>query len=111
MKAILLTGLLVLAITPALAHSGLDTTAPEDGTVLTGAPLQIILTFAKPIRLTRILLTHGDQAPTDLDLGDQKSFATRFVVPLTDMGSGIYRIEWRGLSGDGHTMQRTCSAK
>ena len=109
MKAILLAGLLALAATPALAHSGLDTTAPENGAVLAEAPPHIVLTFAKQIRLTRVQLIHSDQAPADLDLGDQKSFATRFVVPLTDMGSGLYRIEWRGLSGDGHAMRNAFS--
>ena len=107
MKTILLAGLLALAAPPALAHSDIDTTAPENGAVLAEAPPHIVLTFVKRIRLTRIQLTHGDQAPEDLDLGDQKSFATRFVVPLTDMGSGLYRIEWRGLSGDGHAMRNS----
>ena len=105
MKAILLAGLLALAVTPALAHSGLDTTTPENGAVLAEAPPHIVLTFAKRIRLTRVRLIHGDRAPADLDLGDQKSFATRFVVPLAGMGSGLYRIEWRGLSGDGHAVR------
>ena len=104
LKAILLAGFLVLAATPALAHSGHDTTAPGNGAVLAEAPPHVIQTFAKRIRLTRVRLTHGDRAPADLGLGDQKSFATRFVMPLTDKGSGLYRIEWRGLSGDGHAM-------
>ena len=89
MKAILLAGFLVLAATPALAHSGHDTTAPGNGAVLAEAPPHVIQTFAKRIRLTRVRLTHGDRAPADLGLGDQKSFATRFVMPLTDKGSGL----------------------
>ena len=56
MKAILLAGLLALAVTPALAHSGLDTTTPENGAVLAEAPPHIVLTFAKRIRLTRVRL-------------------------------------------------------
>ena len=105
MKPLMWVALLCLMATPVCAHSGLDATAPEHGAVLAGAPRHIVLTFAKRTRLTRVRLTHGDQAPADLDLGEQKSFATRFVMPLTDMGSGLYRIEWRGLSGDGHAMR------
>ena len=97
--------MLVLAVTPALAHSTVDTTAPEDGAVLAEMPPQIVLTFAKSIRLTRILMTHDDEDPIDLDLGEQTAFATRFELPVEDMGSGLYQIEWRGLSGDGHTMR------
>ena len=32
---------------------------------------------------------------------------TRLELPFEDRGSGLYRIEWRGLSGDGHAMRRT----
>ena len=105
MKAIVLAAILALAATPALAHSAVDATAPEDGAVLAQAPAQIVLTFSKRIRLTRIRVTHDDGIPVDLDLGERTAFATRFELPLDDMGSGLYRIDWRGLSGDGHTMR------
>ena len=107
MKGFLLAGLLALAAPPALAHSGLDTTAPMNGAVLAEAPPHIVLTFAKRTRLTRVRMAHGDNQAVDVDLGGQASFATRFVIPLTDMGSGLYRIEWRGLSGDGHPVRNT----
>ena len=97
MKAVLLAGLLALAATPALAHSAVDATAPEN----------IVLTFATPIRLTRVRMTHDAGNAIDLDLGGQTAFANRFELPLRDMGSGLYRIEWRGLSGDGHAVRRT----
>ena len=109
MKAILLAGLLALATTPALAHSAVDATAPENGAVLAQAPPNIVLTFAKPIRLTRVRMTHDARNAIDLDLGEQTAFANRFELPLKDMGSGLYRIEWRGLSGDGHAMRKTFS--
>ncbi len=50
MKAIVLAGLLALAIVPAFAHSSLDTTTPENGAVLAGMPPQVVMTFAKRIR-------------------------------------------------------------
>ena len=107
MKAILLAGLLALATTPALAHSAVDATAPENGAVLARAPPNIVLTFVKPIRLTRVRMTHDARNAIDLDLGEQTAFANRYELPLKDMGSGLYRIEWRGLSGDGHAVRRT----
>ena len=109
MKAILLAGLLAFAAIPALAHSALYGTAPENGTVLAQAPPHIALTFAKRIRLTRVRMTHDVGEAIDLDLGDQTAFANRFELPLEDKGSGLYRIEWRGLSGDGHALRKTFS--
>lgn len=105
MKAILLAGLLALAAIPALAHSSLDATAPENGAVLAQVPPHIALTFANRIRLTRVHMTHDAGDVIDLDLDKQTSFATRFELPLKDLDSGLYRIEWRGLSADGHVMR------
>ena len=105
MKHILLAGLLVLMSGAAFAHSKLNATAPADGAVLARAPAQIVLTFAKRLRLTRVRMTHGGGPALDLDLGGQKSFRTRFAVPLAGKGRGIYRIEWRGLAADGHVMR------
>ena len=109
MKAIMIAGMLALAATPALPHSVLDATAPEDGAVLVRAPPHIVLTFARRIRLTRVRMTHADGNGIDLELSGRKAFATRFELPLENMGSGLYRIEWRGLSGDGHAMRKTFS--
>ena len=109
MKAILLAGMLALAAAPALAHSALDTTAPEDGAVLAQAPPSFVLTFANRIRLTRVRVIHDDGNTVDLDLDEHKAFATRFELPLKDMGSGLYRIEWRGLSSDGHAVRMSFS--
>lgn len=107
MKALLLAAMLALAAAPALAHSGLDSTTPENGAELAQAPPHVVLTFAKRIRLTRVRMTHDTGDAIDLDLGGQTTFATRFELPLMDMGSGPYRIEWRGLSADGHAMRNT----
>ena len=105
MKAILPAAILALAASPALAHSALDATAPENGAVLAQAP-HTVFAFARRIRLTRVRMTHDDGNAVDLDLGRQTAFATRFAPPPVDMGRGVYRIEWRGLSGDGHAMRR-----
>ena len=107
MRVALLAGLIAVAATLALAHSAVDATAPENGAELAQAPAHIVLTFTKRIRLTRVRMTHDAGDAIDLDLGEQKEFGTRFELPLKDMGSGIYRIEWRGLSGDGHTVRNT----
>ena len=101
--------LLALAATTALDHSAVDATAPEDGAVLAQAPPHIVLTFARHIRLTRDRMIHDAGEAIDLDLDDQTAFATRFELPLEDRGGGLYRIEWRDVSGDGYPMHKTFS--
>ncbi|WP_037255229.1 copper resistance CopC family protein [Roseobacter sp. SK209-2-6] len=87
------------------AHSRVDRTVPEDGATIAAAPDVLSLSFAADIRLTRVELTHQDQHSVRLDLGEQRSFAQEFSIPFQDMGQGRYRIEWRGLGVDGHSMQ------
>lgn len=111
MKAFLPAVFLALTATLVLAHSGLDVTVPENGAELTDAPTHIVLSFTRSIRLTRVRMTHDENETVDLDLGGQTVFATRFVLPLFDMGRGVYRIEWRGLSADGHAMRNEISFK
>ena len=104
-QSLLIACLLALSAADAGAHSDIETTVPANGAVLGEAPAEIELEFAKPIRVTRIQLTVDQGAPVDLDLGEQASFATRIQIPFPAMGSGSYRIEWRGLADDGHTMR------
>ena len=88
----------------AFAHSKVNTTAPENEAVVAEVPETITLNFADKIRLIKVDVTHLDHPTVELDLGDQKSFATEFIVPLIGMGAGSYKIEWHGLGIDGHAM-------
>ena len=104
MKRILLAGLLALAAGAALAHSRLAATVPADGAVLAAMPAEIVLTFSRQLRLTRVRMSRGGEA-ADLDLAGHTSFAKRFALPVTGEGAGVWRVEWRGLAADGHAMR------
>ncbi len=104
-KLLVLAGLLALAVAVSFAHTPVGGTTPENGAVLNEVPSHIVLSFERQVRLTRVRAAHADRSMVDLDLEDQKMFSSRFEVPLKDMGSGIYRIEWRGLARDGHVMR------
>lgn len=105
MKTAVLSALIALMATGAVAHSKVNTTTPPDMAQLTEAPSEITLTFTDEIRLTRVSLTRDANPATDLDLGNQTSFAIDFVLPLPVSGSGSYTVQWRGLGTDGHAMQ------
>ena len=97
--------LIVLTMgTGAFAHSKVNSTVPENEAVLAETPETVELKFAKKIRLIKVAMTHLDHPTVELNLGDQKSFATEFEVPVIQMGGGEYVIEWRGLGIDGHAM-------
>jgi methionine-rich copper-binding protein CopC len=91
----------LLASSMAMAHSPLESTEPSDGAVLAGAPEVIRLEFAGPIRLVGVALS-GNGAETALDV--PSAGAARFEVATPDLAPGRYRVEWRGMAGDGHVM-------
>ncbi len=105
MKTLTILALLATLATVALAHSRVDTTTPENGATIAEVPSEISFNFADDIRLTRVEMTHQDIHSVPLDIGNQTSFDRLFTLPLEDMGTGAYRIEWRGLGVDGHAMQ------
>ena len=104
MKKLLLTAMIGMWATGALAHSPLKATTPAHETSVSEVPSEISFDFKGKIRLTRVTMTHGDHPSVDLDLGDVNGFISDYVIPIQPMGSGVYLIEWRGLGADGHAM-------
>ena len=109
MRTLFTAATLALCASLAFAHSKVDTTLPKDGAVLQAAPEVVALNFGAKIRLTKVELTAPDAKPEDMDLSAHKSFETEFELPLTDAGAGLYQIDWRGLSADGHAVQGSFS--
>ncbi len=104
MKNMLLAGMIGIWSTAALAHSPLESTTPTNEAIIAEVPLEVVFDFKGEIRLTRVTMTYADQAGIDLDLSEHDGFITEYAVPMQDMGSGNYVIEWRGLGSDGHAL-------
>ena len=109
MKKILLAGMIGMWATGAMAHSPLDGTTPANETTVTEMPAEVLMDFRGDIRLTRVSITHADTHSMEMDLGDQTAFAQEFILPMHDMGAGLYVVEWRGLGSDGHALNGTFS--
>jgi methionine-rich copper-binding protein CopC len=108
--ALLAGAALALLATPAMAHSELTSANPPDGSTLTTAPTQVVLTFNENI------IAIGDQVsvrdasgalvsdgnPTVVD-----STVTQNLKPLAY--NGTYAITYRIVSADGHPVERNLS--
>lgn len=104
MRAALAALALMLATTGAQAHSRTETTLPADGATVKAAP-ELRIAFDKPMRITAFTLTTGDDT---LEVARETGMepVTEFrAAPAEPLAPGAYRIEWRGLSADGHPMQ------
>lgn len=109
MKDLLLAGMIGIWATCAVAHSPLDGTTPANKAVVVAVPSEVLLDFKGDVRLTRVAMTHAGKHSEDMDIGDQTSFTKELSLPLENMGTGEYLIEWRGLGTDGHTLNGTFS--
>ncbi len=109
MKTILLAGMIGIWATGAMAHSPLDATTPANEAAVTEMPTEVLMGFKGDIRLTRVVITHADTHSMDMDLGEQTAFTQEFALPMHDMGTGTYMIEWRGLGVDGHALNGSFS--
>ncbi len=104
-----MAGALLLA-SAALAHSTKEGTMPEDGAVLDAVPSEISIFFDEAATLTRVALTHSQNDvsnETRLDVPREANDATTLEAP--DLGPGLYTVDWRALSADGHPINGSFS--
>ena len=92
------------AARPALAHAELRASEPAEGAVLPAPPGRVSLSFTGPMRVTSLRLF--DEAGRELPLrreGERAAAAAEVRASLPGpLPPGAYRLEYRGLSGDGH---------
>jgi methionine-rich copper-binding protein CopC len=102
---------IVLALTTAIAlatsasaHSKSEQTTPANEAVVATVD-KIEIRFDDPMRVTAISLTGPDG---DVEIARETGLdpvATFRAVPVAAISAGVYTVEWRGLSADGHPMQ------
>ncbi len=107
--AFLLAGAAIPSAGDAWAHSKKKATLPADGAVLDAAPEAIGMSFDKPMRITLIRLINADGGQHDLQGRDSMAPTTRFRATPGALAPGRYRVEWRGLSNDGHPLEGSFS--
>lgn len=91
----------------AMAHSPVKSTSPENNAVLNEVPEMLHLTFSKPARIVKVVMTHtnGDAShEMKLEL-PSKELADEVHLTPEFMGVGEYVVDWRALSEDGHTIK------
>lgn len=98
----------LLITTSAHAHSKLTASVPADGTVVE-APSQISLSYNKPIRLVSVELTGPNGEEVALELDTDAGFAMDHLAALSGDTAGVYTVEWKGFSKDGHLLKGSFS--
>lgn len=94
--------LALLAGGPALAHSELRRTVPADGAVVSAAPERFEMVFNEPVQLTFLRLRDAAGAEAPLPPRRDIRPASSETVPLPALAPGLWRVDWRAISADGH---------
>ena len=89
---------------PALAHVSVKTTSIDNAAVIEALPDNFTLTFGQPVGLISISIQSQDGQKVDLGFTPPKAPASSFSVPLPELAPGLYTVEWRTMSKDGHPM-------
>lgn len=88
----------------AWAHTHVIDEQPGDGEVLEQAPERIGIQFDAPLRITQFEVT-GPQGAVEWSEDPVGSMSERHEgIPASSLAPGEYRVEWRGIAEDGHTM-------
>ena len=104
-KAMIMALGLTLTSSPVLGHSKSEETIPKDGAVLESAPDVIGVRFDRGIRITFIQLTDASGADYALERLSEAVELTNFQARPGALAPGAYKVEWRGVSEDGHPMK------
>jgi methionine-rich copper-binding protein CopC len=100
-----LTAILVPLLAPgARAHSELRASEPAEGAVVAAPPDRIVLRFTAPMQVTSLRLLDAAGRERAIRREGARAAAVEelraaIVAPLPP---GLYRVEYRGLSADGH---------
>ncbi|MBJ3784705.1 copper chaperone PCu(A)C [Devosia sediminis] len=103
MMARLLLTLLALWLhaSPAVAHSGLVSSAPPDNALLDRPPAELVLDFTEAVTPLVVMLHQTDG--TILDLTDRLEPGSSLVIdPAPPLAEGTHVLSWRVVSADGH---------
>lgn len=110
---ILITVLCMLGILglPGVAwgHASLIQSSPEANAVLEEAPERVELTFNEPLQTAFMSIQVTNQDGQRVDTGETRLLPTNSSVMegdlKTDLPSGVYTIQWRAISADGHRIE------
>ena len=87
----------------ASAHNVLKSSTPADGSTLERSPSELALDFNGQVRLVKLSLKRSDES-IDVGFKPDLTAATSFIVPVPELASGAYSLEFSVIGEDGHTV-------
>lgn len=96
---------LALTAAPASAHTTLTSASPAKDATVT-APSEIVLTYADPVRLPRVVV--ADASGAQHQAGTPQAVDNKVTQPIRGaLPNGEYTVGWRVVASDGHPVEGT----
>ncbi len=95
---------IMMAATPALAHTAVRETSIAENATLARAPANFTIVFSGPTGLANVTLTDAARRPVALNYTPPRQMASSFAIPLPALTPGAYTLSWRTIAHDGHAM-------
>lgn len=104
LKLLIVTYLLLLS-SSVLAHTGLQSSSPSNGDALKQAPEVIDLNFKGPVKLLSVEIKDTDGNLIDLPPLSESEPNQNFTLPLPDLATSAYQVNWVAAGADGHKIK------
>jgi copper resistance protein C len=105
LKKFLLAAVAVIPVL-ALAHAKLELSVPAADSSIAAMPAEVMLHFSEAVKITAMTIEkEGGKDKVDLKLPTAATSMVQAQAPK--LGAGVYLLNWRGLSDDGHVMSGT----
>ena len=103
-KSLMLAAALFGLFSVAQAHTHLTKSVPEENSVVSEAPSQLMLHFSGVTHLTALTVQkEGEKEARKIDPLPQES-AAEFTIPVSSLTAGTYTVNWRVVGNDNHVM-------
>jgi copper transport protein len=91
----------------ALAHAMLLSSDPPQGGTVTASPARVRLVFSEPLEasVSGIAIVDVTGHSTKLEVSSDPRNVRALIAPLDSLPDGSYRVVWRTMSADGHSVE------
>ncbi|MEH6629707.1 MAG: copper resistance protein CopC [Halopseudomonas aestusnigri] len=103
-KALVVLSFLLTVALPSLGfgHAKAIKTSPANEAVLHSSPDKITLSFPEPVKITSFKLKDENGDAVAVEGGKSLTPTKQINATPPELHQGIYSVNWRGLSSDGH---------
>jgi methionine-rich copper-binding protein CopC len=87
------------------AHASLAHATPADGSIMSAAPHEVVLTFTERLEAAFSKVTVINASGSEVSQGKVQVDDATMRISLKPLNAGIYKVNWRAVSSDTHKIE------